>query len=113
MTVQCLPSDGPVLAEGLPQLDLLGREAVEQQLLGVAVHEGHHGLLRQVLAAVHRVAARLEDQAQRREQEVNQLRRVRVVDVRLQLSLGEGGKVLVNDALDTFYFTVIWRQTYG
>ena len=23
------------------------------------------------------------------------------------------GNVLFNDALNTFYFTVIWRQTYG
>ena len=25
----------------------------------------------------------------------------------------EGRKCLFNDALNTFYFTVIWRQTYG
>ena len=25
----------------------------------------------------------------------------------------EEGNVLFNDALNTFYFTVIWRQTYG
>ena len=25
----------------------------------------------------------------------------------------EGRNVLFNDALDTFLFTVIWRQTYG
>ena len=25
----------------------------------------------------------------------------------------EGRKCLFNDALNTFYFTVIWRRTYG
>ena len=28
-------------------------------------------------------------------------------------SANEEGNVLVNDALNTFYFTVIWRHTYG
>ena len=26
---------------------------------------------------------------------------------------GKKGNILFNDALNTFYFTVIWRQTYG
>ena len=26
---------------------------------------------------------------------------------------GKEGNVLFNDALNTFYFTVIWRRTYG
>ena len=39
------------------------------------------------------------------------------IDVHLQLWLSERrtkeGNVLFNDALNTFYFTVIWHQTYG
>ena len=30
-----------------------------------------------------------------------------------QCVYGKEGNVLLNDALNTFYFTVIWRQTYG
>ena len=40
----------------------------------------------------------------------------RVCDVRLeQIRTGrqEGNIFLFNDALNTFYFTVIWRRTYG
>ena len=29
------------------------------------------------------------------------------------LSIRKEGNVLFNDALNTFYFTVIWRRTYG
>ena len=39
-----------------------------------------------------------------------------VCDVRLeQIRTGrqEGNVFLFNDALNTFYFTVIWRRTYG
>ena len=30
-----------------------------------------------------------------------------------QQTEGKEGNVLLNDTLNTFYFTVIWRRTYG
>ena len=73
----------------MPQLRLLAGEAVDQQIDGVAGQQRRHHLGRQVRAVVG-VAGGVHDQRQRREQEVYQLRRVRVVDVRLQLRLGWG-----------------------
>ena len=73
----------------MPQLRLLAGEAVDQQIDGVSSQQRRHHLGRQVRAVVG-VAGGVHDQRQRSEQEVNQLRRVRVVDVRLQLRLGGG-----------------------
>ena len=36
-----------------------------------------------------------------------------IVHPSTHLDQKEEGNVLFNDALNTFYFTVIWRQTYG
>jgi len=70
----------------MPELRFFAGDAVDEEIDRLAGEQGRHHLGGQV-GAVRRVVGRVHDQGQRREQEVHQLGRVRVVDVRLQFRL--------------------------
>jgi len=72
----------PRVAEQQPQVLLLGRQTVEQQVLGLPAQQRAPHRLGE--AAVRLLLGRGHDQRQRREEEVDELGRVRVVDVRLE-----------------------------
>ena len=52
----------------------------------------------------------------RKQQQQTTLNNQIITNTKRQIRILEGkkeGNVLFNDALNTFYFTVIWRRTYG
>ena len=44
---------------------------------------------------------------------LNTMRRLTYIYVPSAKNQWKEGNILFNDALNTFYFTVIWRRTYG
>jgi hypothetical protein len=80
----------------VPQLSLLAGDAVDEQVVGLPGEQRRNHLGGQIGPVVGAVVGRVHDQRQRRVQEVHQLGRVRIVDVRLQFSLCEWE---VSDAL--------------
>ena len=98
---------GPVLPQGLPQLDFFGRQAVQQQLLCILGKHGGGCLLPEVHAAVDGVAAGLVDEAEWCEQEVDQLGGIGVMNVSLQLGLSWTSKSMLLSAQVRKYLGVL------